>query len=199
MFETGASEIYLDGDLLYRFGRVASNPDSEQVYWERDPKYIVFKDYPNHLLAVRYSNTATDKFIKREINAGYQFIIFEDFAPLVSDRLRIVRDLSIFQIIFPAIPVVLGLLHLFIFLFYPKAKENLYFSIFIFCWAVIAFTDFSGPFSSNFNQILFHGAMGTLAISPAIIFGLLTIYASVYHKIPRQILVFMATAPVFTI
>jgi serine phosphatase RsbU (regulator of sigma subunit) len=199
MFQTGASEIYLDGDLLYRFGKVSSNPDSEEIHWERDPRYIVFRDSSNHLLAVRYSNTATDKFIDKTLNAGYLCLIWEDLVPLISERVKIVRDLSLFQIIFTTIAVVLGILHLFIFLFYPSAKENLYFSIFIFCWAVITFTEFSELFSSDFNQIILHGTLGALAISPAIIFGLLTIYASVYHKIPRQILLFIATAPLFTV
>jgi len=192
IMQAGASEVYLDGELLYGMGQVSSEPDSEQVYWERNPRFIVFKNQPNHLLALRYSNFTVEDLSKINLNPGFAVYIIADFLSVISNRISIIRTFSFFQIIFTVIPLVLGLIHLLIFIFYPIAKENLYFSIFMFCWAIIAFTDFSGPFYTDFKQIISFGQIGMLAVCPAIVFGLLTGYVSISSKIPKQIFFFIA-------
>jgi hypothetical protein len=45
---------------------------------------------------------------------------------LPQDRTAVVRTLTIYQILFAVIPIVLAFLHLFLFLYDPRTKENLY-------------------------------------------------------------------------
>jgi len=59
--QRGAAEIYLDGRLIHRFGKVGTSPANEQPYWERNPKTIIFPR-DGVLLAVRYSNFSTRHF-----------------------------------------------------------------------------------------------------------------------------------------
>ena len=57
MPQVGASEIYLDGELLGGYGTVASTPDAEVVFWSGSrARVLPIHDEAVHLLAVRYSN-----------------------------------------------------------------------------------------------------------------------------------------------
>ncbi|MBN2029592.1 SpoIIE family protein phosphatase [bacterium] len=197
--QSGASEVYLDGQLLYRFGNVSSDPDSEKAFLIRNPKPIVFNSQSRHLLAVRYSNTLLKQIIQSGNNGGFSCYIGEDLVLFINDRVDVVRTFSIYQIIFSVIPVVFGLLHILIFIFYPKTKENLYFSIFMFCWAFIAYTDFAGIFLTNIKQIFLIPRIANITIGSAIVFGLLTVYKSIYTKIPKQIYIFITLSAVLII
>ena len=43
LFQAGASEIYLDGELIYKFGVVGTREGEEKPYWKRDPQgHFVF-------------------------------------------------------------------------------------------------------------------------------------------------------------
>lgn len=53
--QMGASEIYLDGKLLYKLGVVDKNPDKEVTKVKTMVMPVVFADTNKHLLAVRYS------------------------------------------------------------------------------------------------------------------------------------------------
>ena len=39
-YQAGASEIYLDGELIYKFGTVGTRKEEEKPYWERTPQVI---------------------------------------------------------------------------------------------------------------------------------------------------------------
>jgi serine phosphatase RsbU (regulator of sigma subunit) len=195
----GAADLYLNGDSLYQFGTVTAKADSERTYWERKPRYIVFRNQSDYLLAIRYSNTATEKLHNMGAGAGFECLIEENFNSFVDRRIDVFRIFSIYGVAFVVIPVLLGLIHLFIFAFYPRTKEHLYFSITTFCWALIAFGDFQGPFITSLEQAINLLTIHMLAIAPAIIFGLLTLYSAIYDRIPKQIWIFIIAGAVVTI
>ena len=56
IYQAGASEIYLDGELIYSFGKVGNTKEEEEPYWERNPQVISFSGETDHVIAVRYSN-----------------------------------------------------------------------------------------------------------------------------------------------
>jgi len=198
-FQMGASEIYLDGQRIFRFGRVASPDSSEEPYWERNPRYLTFRKSGLHLLAVRFSNMDYPYYHDYRHDAGFHTTFLRDLTKQIDNRVEIVRVLSLYQIIFVVIPVALGLIHIFMFVFYPRAKEHLYFSIAMFCWAVIIFTDFHGPMFNNFRDIFLIAKVGTTAIPPAIVFGLLMLYQSLYQRIPKIAYFFILVGAVFMI
>jgi len=199
MFQSGASEIYLDGKMLYRFGTVGTSEADEERFWERDPRYVVFDDQQDHVLAVRYSNFSSSYFHRRGVNAGFACSVAENLNMWITDRTSTVRIVTIGQMLFTIVPIVLALLHLLLFLFYPRAKENLYFALFMVCWGAIAFGDMSAAFTSNVARLLTYGTIVGMALGPSIVFGLLTVYAGVFGRIPRKIFLFVFAAVVLTV
>jgi serine phosphatase RsbU (regulator of sigma subunit) len=199
LWQTGASEVYLDGKLLCRLGKVGPSKAEEEALIERNPRCIVFDNQEDHVLAIRYSNFSTDYLNQLEMDAGFTGQIWEDLNSRIQDRTAVVRTLTIYQILFAVIPVVLAFLHLFLFLYYPRAKENLYFAVCMFCWAIIVFEDFQSPFIKNMQRIILFESISIIAMSPAIIFGLLTAYAGVFRKLPRQYLFFIIAGAILTI
>jgi serine phosphatase RsbU (regulator of sigma subunit) len=199
MYQTGASEVYLDGNRIFRFGRVADPDSSELSYWERNPRYLTFRKSGIHLLAVRYSNTDYDRFHRYMINAGFQITFYRDLASLIDNRVNFVRELSLYQIIFFMIPLTLAVVHIFLFVFYPKAKEHLYFSVAMLCWAIIIFIDFNAPMVNNYSDILLLARISRIALQGAIVFGLLMLYQGLYKRIPGIGYAFILAGLVFAV
>ena len=124
-FQVGASEIYLDGELIYKFGTVGTREGEEKPYWKRDPQVISFSSETEHLIAVRYSNFSSYQLTPM---LGFSLML----GPLnesIEDRVYIVRHGTTLQMVWTAISVFLMLQHLLLFIFYPRARENFYFAL----------------------------------------------------------------------
>jgi serine phosphatase RsbU (regulator of sigma subunit) len=192
--QAGAVEIYLDGDSLYQFGKVGTSIADEDPLVERNPRYIVFKDKMHHVLAVRYSNFDWQGFHEGERAAGFICLLDRNLLSMIDNRVKMVRDFSIFQIAFTVIPLVLMVMHFLLFVFYRNNKENLYFAICMLCWAFIAYVDFISPFFTRFSELYIFVRIHGFAVPLAIIFGLLTIYTGIYGRIPKRIYLFYLIA-----
>lgn len=197
--QSGASELYIDGKLWNRYGKVSAEADSEETYWERNPRIISFRKPGRHVLALRYSNTSTTDILENKQNAGFILLFSPDPDSIIKNRVRFVREISIFQIAFVAIPAILAVLHLMLFVFYRSKRENLFFALCMIFWTIITFTDFHGPFYTNFEDVYYYSLAGSLAIMPAILFGLLTIYATLYEKLPKKHWIFLGAGLIVTI
>jgi len=124
-YQAGASEIYLDGELLYEFGTVGTRKEEEKAYWERNPQEITFSGKTDHVIAIRYSNFSSYQSLPV---LGFWLII----APLdesIQMRVNLVKNGTTIQMVWTAICVYLMLQHLLQYIFFPRAKENLYFAI----------------------------------------------------------------------
>jgi len=121
----GASEIYIDGKYRGGFGKVGRSKAETQI--RRAPYEIIsieINDTKPHLIAIRYANH------------GHVFPNFIGFQTWIGnyDRLYQVtrRNYDLFEDMWlcTAAQMALALLHLFLFLFYPKQRLNLYYVIF---------------------------------------------------------------------
>ena len=122
----GASEIYLDGEKIGGYGKVAST--KQHMVASRAAFHVIpFKinDHKPHLIAVRYSN---------HFNYFPEFIGFETWIGSF-DQLSAAASTSMqrndFLLISAGAQLALALLHIFLFAFYPKQKLNLYYSLFV--------------------------------------------------------------------
>ena len=81
MVHYGASEIYLDGKLVQRFGAVGATPDTEVVYNPNTlPVNIVLDARGEHVLAVRHSCMEM-----RDMSGGWgKWIARQSTRPVVS-------------------------------------------------------------------------------------------------------------------
>jgi signal transduction histidine kinase/DNA-binding response OmpR family regulator len=121
----GASEIYIDGKYRDGFGKIGRTNAETQI--TRAPFEVIridINDTKPHLIAIRYANY------------GHIFPDFIGFQTWIGDygRLSMVTrhnyDLLDDMNLCSAAQLSLALLHLFLFIFYPKQKLNLYYVIF---------------------------------------------------------------------
>ena len=198
IWQAGASEFYLDGNLIDKFGKVSSKKDDEFLFQQRVPQTLMFSKNSAHLFAVRFSNHSTNYFNDKGFYAGFELML--GYAKdRVREHLNAVQSSLINLIIFGAIPFTLAILHFIIFIFYPRYKENLYYSLCMAGFAGIVFSVNSGIFTTNVFQIININKLGFISENIAIIFGLLTTYYSVYGKTPKHGWLFIGFGIVFVI
>ena len=178
VFQTGASEIYLDGKLIYKFGTVGTRKGEEEPYWERNPQGISFSGKTDHLIAVRYSNFSLYQI-------GFGLII----APLdvsVEKRVNMIRHGTTLQMVWTAITVFLMLQHLLLFIFYPRARENLYFSISTGSIGALVFLIFQfALLATGLTQILYLLRLLVYIFVLMVVSAILFLYTLFYPKLPK--------------
>ena len=195
---TGAGEIYLDGKFLYDFGKVSDSKKDEVISLDYKPRFIQFGPGTDHLLAVRYSNHNAERLSKRNIFSGF-IIEIRDLNSAITDHSENVRDFSVRQFLFSAFIFAFAIMHLLLFIFYPKSKENLFYSIAMFAFALVIYTASQGYFTGTIIKAINNATINSISVQASLLFGLLTIYASSYKKLPRQYMVFVILSILFAI
>ncbi|WP_243409597.1 sensor histidine kinase [Pontibacter virosus] len=132
--QSGASEVYLNGHLIHRFGTVSANPDEVEAYdpmWQ--PVLAPFTDEARQVLAIRYA---------LEPNLSYT-TMFESTNPAlriginnlntaIEKHERYFGRLLIFWTFMVGASTLLIFLHTAFYVFYPQQKANLSFALFSF-------------------------------------------------------------------
>lgn len=125
----GASEIYVDGKLVQSFGTVSADANAERTYNPRlTPFGVNFTPGKTHLIAVRYSNTRAERY------AGEPPAFQMRVAPLNSGIVEFTQNTALIKSVRGGtfgICLALGLLHLLLFLLYPRQLGNLFYSLFL--------------------------------------------------------------------
>ena len=182
IYHAGASEIYLDGELIYEFGTVGTRKEEEKPYWERDPLAISFSGKTDYIIAVRYSNFASSQLIPVR---GFWLVV----APLnesIKGRVYTLRHGTTLQMVWTAVSVFLMLQHFLLFFFYPRARENLYFAISTGSIGAFIFLTFQFIlWATSSTHILL--LLRLLACVYVLMFvsGMLFLYTLFYPKLPK--------------
>ncbi len=199
-WQQGASEIYLDGTLLAQFGKVGSSQRDEEGYFKRNrfppPQYIVFRK-TNHIIAVRFSNFFFTKNYPHDLQ-GFE-LSFDDLSREIAETARLKRLMANLQMLLTVVPMVFGLLHLLLFLFYRRAKENLYYAAFTLTMGVAAFLrlEYEFSFVTSLRQAVFVADIQHEIILLAFMAGLRFLYAVFYQRLPKQFWLFLSIAIAF--
>ena len=156
MRQKGASEIYLDGDLLGEIGKIDTTGQADFKKKSSLPLMFTLKDAAYHVIAVRYQpytsiDQSDSKHLVRingdvrfkgevigETNSGFYFSVrnAQHILPAyVETKLDYTAICSIITGVFFA----LGFIHLLLFSFYPKARYNLFFALYNLSLALIAY------------------------------------------------------------
>ena len=182
LFQAGASEIYLDGELIYKFGTVGTREGEEKPYWKRDPQVISFSGKSDHLIAIRYSNFSYSRLIP-----VLGFILM--LAPLnesIEVRVNVVRYGTTLQMVWTAISVFLMLQHLLLFIFYPRARENLYFAISTGSIGALVFLTFQFiMLATSTAQLQYLIQLLVCVYALMFLSGMLFLYTLFYPKLPK--------------
>lgn len=196
----GASEIYLDGFLVAQFGKVGSSKRDEEGYITRNadflppPQSIIFSKTA-HVIAVRFSNFHLVETYPRQLSHGFE-IVLSDLASAIASSASQMRVATIIQMVITIVPIVLAILHLLLFLFYQRAKENLYYALFTSMLGTVFFTVYQIEFSLVTGLQL---ALPLLKLANAIfifllIAGLRFLYALFCPRLPKQFWAFLLIA-----
>ncbi len=197
MNQRGAAEIYLDGELIHRFGKVGSSPADERIFWERNPQTIVFRK-SRSCLAVRYSNFSTRHFSQHGTSMGFGLALGK-MEEMVAARTAEVRYASILQILVAVVPLAFALLHLALFLFYPRLRANAYFALFALGFALLYFCGAQNAFISDPRLVLGLTRLQDLFGLFTIVAGLRFAYALFHETLPKQFWLFLLGAAAFVL
>ena len=182
VYQRGASEIYLDGVQIEQFGQVRTKESEVDVYMVKE---VLFKDKTEHLIAVRYSNFSVDALYKSALNAGFNIILFGNPNYTVEHLVNRVRRRANEQMFFTGVPLAFAILHLLLFLFYPRSREILYYAVFTGLFAAAAFVDYQTDVNSNLVMI-----QRVLSIFVSVA-GIRFAYSIFYRKLPKQFFFFV--------
>ncbi len=196
--QTGAAAVYLNGQLLYRFGSVGDRQETEKAFQDPNPKYLMFSAQASHVLAVRYSNHATQWYNRHGISAGFECQL-GDLNAYIADRAGRVRQVTVYQMFFTAAFGAFAFVHFLLFAFYPRMKENLYYALSMAGFALVTFTSFPSPLTTSVLALVQAGKWNVFGVNMAVVFGVFTVSVSVYPKFPRPYFIFIFIAALFTI
>ncbi len=187
MVHYGASEIYLDGKLMQRFGTVGMTPETEVTYNPNTlPVNIALDARGEHVLAVRHSCMEA-----REMSGGWgKWIVRQSARPVVSayanrtnnygagfgisvtnagqarDDYVARRASGGLYLLNFGLLLAIGLLHLLLFWFYPRQRANLFFGLFACASAAsnIVYYRWSLSHQSATGILLQNGVNNTLSL-----------------------------------
>ena len=125
--QAGASEVFLDGKRVARFGTVSTSPDEERPMVPQYVSSMHLEPEREYLLAVRYSNV-TGNVLHRSFR-GFEVVVGE-MTQMTAEGFRWVRKYTAFMGGAMGLFGAFALLHLLLFAFRPKEVDNLFFALF---------------------------------------------------------------------
>ena len=189
--QAGASELYLNGRLIKKFGTVGKYIELEDALWDQEyPAEFKFDDMRYQVLSIRYSNYSAQKI--KDYGYGTGFILrFFEIEKGIENRAQREKMVYLMTALFTAVPLIFALLHLSMFFFYRKDIANLYFGIFTLCLSVINFLDFSIQLAGNPEEYLIYNLLHVFPVVLSSIFLLLFSYDSFSSLIPKHFIMFL--------
>ena len=145
--QAGASQLYLDGTLIYTIGEHSDD-------WTGLPKVLTFDEQKKHVIAVRFTSLSVNKFHSAGWVAGFGLQL-GNVNRMAEDRIRRERTYISYQMFFTSLPLSIGLLFLILFTFFPGLRQNLYFALFLFSFAAIVFFDYQATLATHWDRNYF--------------------------------------------
>ncbi len=194
--QLGASEIYINGELVQSFGVVGATRESEEYALVNHPvgKALVMHS-DTAVIAVRMSNHLTEEQDRLDTQT---FLI----AGLTSvDRgFAVMRDIGneirVLQHTFTSAALVVSMIHLLIFFFNRWRREdehNLYFALFGFSCAAIAYLPFAAYGRSELSWFLGFMSLFKAALVATGVTGARFLYGIFYQRLPKQFWVILVS------
>ncbi len=207
MSHLGASEIYLDGKLIGRFG-VVGKTRAEEVGFNPNalPLGVVFQSGSDHIIAVRYSNqqiVPPYSFAGRWLTQGEGYYVSAFFCNGFKIQLSHFGEAtnsgygadsftsSPFSFV-GIISLSFGILHLLLYGFFRRQRANLFYSIFLLGLAANLFIGiYSFKYNFGLTNVYLSMSVGFLLLSTTSISGLAFLYTAFRSNIPRRIWLFI--------
>lgn len=187
----GASEFYLDGQLLYEIGDI-SNTTVQESKTSRWPLYISFNEPGEHLLAIRFANDRAQFFNDLGFPAGFR-ILLGDFGYHLNQTREQTVNTSTRKMFITGGLIAFTVIHFLFFFFYPAERNNLYFSLFTGTLAILTFSTYQAYFTDSPIQVITYFRLSLVMWLLTIISALRFTYSLFYSKTPWQFWLFIST------
>ncbi|MDA0745432.1 MAG: ATP-binding protein [bacterium] len=193
----GNAEIYLDGRRIYSSGPIDASGKSEKTHSEHIFP-INLRANARHVIAVRFSNFHVQEFFNRYHLAGFEMALgqYDGFADII--RSSILSEAGN-QMFFTGMLLAFALLHLLLFFFYPRSKENLYYAGFTGSFAGLVFILNRVALSTGKTEVLSLLYLFGLILLTLNLMGVRFIYSLFYKHLPRQFWGFLAIGLVLAV
>ena len=189
----GATEIYLDGRLIYRFGRVGGSATDEETHRVPEPLALQLSSTATHLMAVRHSNFSAPALYRTEADAGFELTL-STLSTALARRLKLVETYRNYQWFFAGLLSAFAVLHLILFLFYPNRLTHLNFALLCGALTVLVFVNFQIHFTTDLAQDTLYERLWRLLVLLVALLGLRVVYSLFSAQMPRRFLGFAAVA-----
>ena len=198
--QKGASEIYLDGKLIKKYGIVGSTGTKETgVSTLTTPPGFINLSRSAHVLSVRFSSfSLLHNRPPGLTNLGFAVLIGNATTATQQsiNNLKFFRSIEILAI---AIPLTFSLLHFLLFLFAGRIRSNLYFAFFTFVITLWGILEHESFFAVELEIALTLKRLWPVYAALAPLTGIRFLYALFYPKIPKQFWGFTLVALVLAI
>jgi signal transduction histidine kinase/DNA-binding response OmpR family regulator len=194
----GSVEFYLDGELLHRFGKVGTSKEKEEPEVVLIPRLQVIsfrassdadRGKSRHILATRYSSFFLETPLWSGDQPGFEFDI-GDFKQMSAQRDNDIRKITFHQMLLMGVFLAFTLLHLLLFVFYPRQRANLYFAVLTAGFALTVYFWFQMFFKTDPAQWIFVVILRNTALTLTILCFIRFTYLLIYSKLLRLFFVF---------
>ncbi|MFW6348115.1 MAG: SpoIIE family protein phosphatase, partial [Cyclonatronaceae bacterium] len=194
---TGASEVYLNGELQFRLGEVGDASGGYKAFTDYRPRVLVFPEAGEQVLAVRFANRSTSYFIEEQQMAGFRFLLGDAAYHLASTA-----DTALWragwQSFFLGLLLVFALIHALLFSFYPSEKRNLYFSLFTLFLGLLVLSIFRTEITHSPQESILFSKIGQTTWILTILYALRFTYSLYQKNTPRPFWGFAAAGALLT-
>jgi len=194
----GASEVYLNGQLLYKMGEVSIFEENFVPYQDSRPRPLVFTDTTEHVLAVRYANHDAELFNSYGFNAGFRFFI-GDLDKQIRASLKQATTIPWAQMFYAGGLSAFSIIHFLLFAFYPGEKRNLYFALFAGFLALFTYALIQKEHTNVPLMTITYYRLSFIALLLTVVYALRFTYSLFYDKTPVQFWIFLTLGIGFSI
>ncbi|MFQ5651673.1 MAG: ATP-binding protein [bacterium] len=198
-FARGAYEFYLDGELVYRIGKVGTTEKAEKAhYGYHTPQTIIFRPTSKivagkspHLLAMRYSSFYQRSPVWSGARPAGLWVIqsYDEVIQASAQREIIRRKVTTHQMLLTGVFLAFSLMHLLLFLFYPQLRANLYFAGISAGFALNAYVVFPTFYDSYFITdpaiVVWVNRLLPLAMILTLLLAFRLTYFLIYPRLPN--------------
>ncbi|MGE5430612.1 MAG: PP2C family protein-serine/threonine phosphatase, partial [Syntrophomonadaceae bacterium] len=153
------------------------SPKNDWMEFTLDPK-------ADQVIAVRYANYDADVQRNQAFDPGFSILLM-DLNTAFKTREGI-RPYTIHQMVFTLVPLTLSFLHLFLFFFYKRQKQNLYYAVCLLGFAGLTYFNYERFMLDDAGMMVFLQRLNVISASTAIFFGMLTLFSVSYDTLPKR-------------
>lgn len=171
---SGAAEVYLNGEQIQTYGKI-ENGEAIEKHLPVFPKLLSFTQ-TNNLIAIRFFNNKFEEMLRMKYTPGFALDLGY---PIQSIKIRhnYLANNYITRTVFVTIPIVLAIVHFFLFLFDRKKRQNFFYVLFLLSFALFIYTNLKTSYGSDIDSVFTLYRFAPFALIATILFGSTSIHS----------------------